>query len=176
MVVCPSATRDAVLIGGAARRYIPRQQEAPSILLIPAGNQSGRPDLNRGPHRPERCALPGCATPRCRRQYHTRRQPRPAIVRADAWRALTDILAELDRLLEPGRFEDYCPNGLQVPGREEVATSQPACARSLELFERAAAERADLVLVHHGAFWDAEPRALDAAPKRAAEGAASTPT
>ena len=25
---------------------------------------SGRPDLNRGPHRPERCALPGCATPR----------------------------------------------------------------------------------------------------------------
>src|ERR1700749_3064384 len=28
---------------------------------------SGRPDLNRGPHRPERCALPGCATPRERR-------------------------------------------------------------------------------------------------------------
>ncbi len=27
-------------------------------------SQSGRPDLNRGPHRPERCALPGCATPR----------------------------------------------------------------------------------------------------------------
>ena len=26
--------------------------------------QSGRPDLNRRPHRPERCALPGCATPR----------------------------------------------------------------------------------------------------------------
>ena len=25
----------------------------------------GRADLNRGPHRPERCALPGCATPRC---------------------------------------------------------------------------------------------------------------
>ena len=28
------------------------------------GFSSGRPDLNRGPHRPERCALPGCATPR----------------------------------------------------------------------------------------------------------------
>ena len=26
--------------------------------------QSGRRDLNSGPHRPERCALPGCATPR----------------------------------------------------------------------------------------------------------------
>ena len=28
------------------------------------GFASGRPDLNRGPHRPERCALPSCATPR----------------------------------------------------------------------------------------------------------------
>ena len=28
---------------------------------------SGRPDLNRGPRRPERRALPGCATPRRRR-------------------------------------------------------------------------------------------------------------
>jgi hypothetical protein len=28
--------------------------------------ESGRPDSNRGPHRPERCALPGCATPRRR--------------------------------------------------------------------------------------------------------------
>jgi hypothetical protein len=27
-------------------------------------NQSGRRDSNSGPHRPERCALPGCATPR----------------------------------------------------------------------------------------------------------------
>jgi hypothetical protein len=35
-----------------------------------AGLLSGRPDLNRGPHRPERCALPGCATPRCG-QYPT---------------------------------------------------------------------------------------------------------
>jgi hypothetical protein len=38
----------------------------PSALKIPAKARflSGRPDLNRGPHRPERCALPGCATPR----------------------------------------------------------------------------------------------------------------
>src|SRR5665811_1671320 len=32
---------------------------------ISGGFISGRPDSNRGPHRPERCALPGCATPRC---------------------------------------------------------------------------------------------------------------
>src|ERR1700729_3806763 len=32
---------------------------------------SGRPDLNRGPHRPERCALPGCATPRIEPVSHS---------------------------------------------------------------------------------------------------------
>src|SRR5438876_8737507 len=45
--------------------------------------ESGRPDLNRGPHRPERCALPGCATPRRVAKY--RRGPwaffRPALGR-----------------------------------------------------------------------------------------------
>ena len=75
-------------------------------------------------------------------------------------------MGELDRLLEPGRFEDYCPNGLQVPGREEVATVATGVSAQLELFERAAAEGADLLLVHHGTFWNSEPLALDLAKKR----------
>jgi dinuclear metal center YbgI/SA1388 family protein len=79
---------------------------------------------------------------------------------------LTDIIGELDRLLEPGRFEDYCPNGLQVPGRAEVSTVATGVSAQLELFERAAAEGADLVLTHHGAFWNSEPRALDTPAKR----------
>ena len=32
-----------------------------------------------------------------------------------------DIVAFLDALLEPGTFEDLGPNGLQVPGAEEVS-------------------------------------------------------
>jgi dinuclear metal center YbgI/SA1388 family protein len=79
---------------------------------------------------------------------------------------LTEIIAELDHLLEPARFDDYCPNGLQVPGREDVASVVTGVSAQLELFERAAAEGADLVLVHHGTFWNSEPRALDAARKR----------
>ena len=43
-----------------------------------------------------------------------------AIVRRVPAATATDILAELDRLLEPERFEDYGPNGLQVPGASEV--------------------------------------------------------
>ena len=37
--------------------------------------------------------------------------------------ALTELIAYLDELLEPGRFNDYGPNGLQVPGTEESAWS-----------------------------------------------------
>ncbi|TML00170.1 MAG: Nif3-like dinuclear metal center hexameric protein [Actinobacteria bacterium] len=80
--------------------------------------------------------------------------------------ALAEIINELDALLEPARFEDYCPNGLQVPGPEQVATVATGVSAHLELFELAAVANADLLVVHHGLFWDSSPRALDAALKR----------
>jgi dinuclear metal center YbgI/SA1388 family protein len=67
--------------------------------------------------------------------------------------ATAEILAELDRLLQPSRFEDYGPNGLQVPGAEKVQTLATGVSASAELFELAAAERAEMLLVHHGLFW-----------------------
>lgn len=79
---------------------------------------------------------------------------------------LSEILDELERLLQPGRFQDYGPNGLQVPGKEEVATVASGVSAHAELFELAAAERADLVLVHHGLFWGSGPGPIDAALKR----------
>ena len=75
---------------------------------------------------------------------------------------LRDAIAELDGLLEPARFRDYCPNGLQVPGGVEVAKVATGVSASAELFERAAGEGANLVVVHHGLFWGASPRAIDA--------------
>ncbi len=75
-------------------------------------------------------------------------------------------MAELDRLLEPGRFKDYCPNGLQVPGGTEVARVATGVSASAELFERAAAEQAELVVVHHGLFWGSTPTAIDPRMKR----------
>ena len=35
--------------------------------------------------------------------------------------ALSELGAYLDQCLQPGRFNDYCPNGLQVEGRDTVA-------------------------------------------------------
>jgi dinuclear metal center YbgI/SA1388 family protein len=79
---------------------------------------------------------------------------------------LTDAVAELDRLLEPWRFDDYCPNGLQVPGREEVARVATGVSASVELFEGAIAEQADLLVVHHGLFWGSRGAAIDVRMKR----------
>jgi dinuclear metal center YbgI/SA1388 family protein len=78
---------------------------------------------------------------------------------------LSDALDELNRLLEPGRFRDYCPNGLQVPGRAEVARVATGVSASAELFERAIGEQADLLIVHHGLFWGSQPAPIDARMK-----------
>ena len=79
---------------------------------------------------------------------------------------LADLIAHLDALLAPGRFRDYGPNGLQVPGPATVQTVVTGVSASAELFERAAAEGADLVLVHHGLFWSRAPLTLGEAAKR----------
>jgi len=75
--------------------------------------------------------------------------------------ATSDEAPRLERLLEPGRFEDYCVNGLQVPGAGEVQTLATGVSAHAELFELAAAERADMLLVHHGLFWGDGVRAID---------------
>jgi dinuclear metal center YbgI/SA1388 family protein len=80
--------------------------------------------------------------------------------------ATTDILQELDRILDPGRFDDYGPNGLQVPGPAEVETVATGVSANLQLFELAAAKRAQLLLVHHGLFWGSSPGPIDATLKR----------
>jgi dinuclear metal center YbgI/SA1388 family protein len=79
---------------------------------------------------------------------------------------LREIIDELDRLLESARFQDYCLNGLQVPGPDRVSTLATGVSAHLELFELAAAEGAELLLVHHGLFWGAGIQAVDASLKR----------
>jgi dinuclear metal center YbgI/SA1388 family protein len=75
---------------------------------------------------------------------------------------VSEILAEADRLLEPARFDDFSVNGLQVPGPERVERIATGVSAHAELFERAAATGAGLVIVHHGLFWGSGVRAIDA--------------
>ncbi|MGQ9723904.1 MAG: Nif3-like dinuclear metal center hexameric protein [Tepidimonas sp.] len=63
------------------------------------------------------------------------------------------LLAALDALLDPARFQDYGPNGLQVEGRRQVRRLVSGVSASLALIEAAIAAGADAILVHHGLFW-----------------------
>jgi dinuclear metal center YbgI/SA1388 family protein len=66
----------------------------------------------------------------------------------------------LNRLLDTARFHDYCPNGLQVEGRNEVRCLVSGVTASFELLEAAVAVNADVILVHHGYFWRGEDSCL----------------
>lgn len=63
------------------------------------------------------------------------------------------LAGALDDLLQPSRFKDYGPNGLQVEGRAEVRKLVSGVTASRALIEAAVAEGADAILVHHGLFW-----------------------
>jgi dinuclear metal center YbgI/SA1388 family protein len=73
---------------------------------------------------------------------------------------IDELISHLDDLLDPAAFRDYGPNGLQVPGRTEIQSIVSGVSAHRELIDRALALRADLVLVHHGLFWDFHPTGL----------------
>ncbi len=78
---------------------------------------------------------------------------------------LSEAISYLDELLEIGDFQDYGPNGLQVPGSRELSLVVTAVSAHRELFEQAAAAGAQLVVAHHGLFWDFHPRVITPAMK-----------
>ena len=63
------------------------------------------------------------------------------------------LLQTFDDLLQPERFKDYGPNGLQVEGRQTVARIVSGVTASRALIEAAIRARADAIFVHHGLFW-----------------------
>jgi len=74
--------------------------------------------------------------------------------------ARDEILAFCDELLDVSSFEDYGPNGLQVPGRAEVNRITTGVTANLELLREAVDSGAELVLTHHGLLWGSELSAL----------------
>jgi dinuclear metal center YbgI/SA1388 family protein len=73
---------------------------------------------------------------------------------------ITSIITALDELLSPGDYRDLGPNGLQVPGPTEIEKVVTGVSAQRALVERAVAAGAQLVLVHHGLFWDFQPAGL----------------
>ncbi|MEX2253333.1 MAG: Nif3-like dinuclear metal center hexameric protein [Thermoleophilaceae bacterium] len=75
------------------------------------------------------------------------------------------MIAFLDDLLEIDAFDDYGPNGLQVPGAAEVELVATGVSAHRELFERTAEAGAQLVICHHGIFWGKGPAAITPAQR-----------
>lgn len=65
----------------------------------------------------------------------------------------SSLLRACDALLEPSRFKDYGPNGLQVEGRAVVRRMVSGVTASRALIEAAIEAEADTLFVHHGLFW-----------------------
>ena len=74
--------------------------------------------------------------------------------------SLNELNAELNYLLKPEQFNDYCPNGLQVEGRKEVNKIVSGVTACRALIEAAIEAEADLILVHHGYFWKGEDQTI----------------
>jgi dinuclear metal center YbgI/SA1388 family protein len=68
----------------------------------------------------------------------------------------TDLVAYIDQLLSPNQFKDYCPNGLQVAGKENIEVLVTGVTASQALIDAAIEMKADAILVHHGYFWRGE--------------------
>lgn len=66
------------------------------------------------------------------------------------------LIGWLDQLLQSSKIRDYCPNGLQVEGRERIAHIVTGVTASQALIDEAIALGADTLLVHHGYFWKGE--------------------
>ena len=63
------------------------------------------------------------------------------------------LLQSLNTLLQPERFRDYGPNGLQVEGSRQIRKIVSGVTASRALIEAAIATEADAIFVHHGLFW-----------------------
>lgn len=80
--------------------------------------------------------------------------------------SLAQLTATFDRILEPARFRDYAPNGLQVEGRPRVARLVSGVTACQALVDAAVEVGADAIVVHHGYFWRNEAPVLTGMKRR----------
>src|SRR5918999_2103964 len=72
-----------------------------------------------------------------------------------------DIVDFARELLDLDSYHDYGPMGVQVVGAEEVSKIAASVSSSRAAFEQAQEVGAQLLIVHHGLFWEGDPRIVD---------------
>ncbi|MFP4402787.1 MAG: Nif3-like dinuclear metal center hexameric protein [Nanoarchaeota archaeon] len=66
---------------------------------------------------------------------------------------LNDIVNFLNTYLENDKFIDSSYNGLQFEGKKTIKKIAFAVDSGIEIFNKAIKENADMLIVHHGLFW-----------------------
>ena len=79
---------------------------------------------------------------------------------------INELQTYLTKIFQPEKFNDYCPNGLQVEGKSEIHKIVTGVTASMALLEAARNAGADAILVHHGYFWRGENQAITGNKKR----------
>lgn len=80
--------------------------------------------------------------------------------------SIQQLTTYLNGLLRVQEISDYCPNGLQVEGNEEVTHIVTGVTASQALVDAAIAQGADTLLVHHGYFWKGESQTITGMKKK----------
>jgi len=77
------------------------------------------------------------------------------------------LVGALNKLLQPEKFEDYCPNGLQVEGKDNIRKIITGVSICEDLIDKAIAKKADTIIVHHGLIWKQDdPRVVSIKKRR----------
>ena len=73
---------------------------------------------------------------------------------------IQQLVSYCNHFLHIDLFKDYCPNGLQLQGKNQVKKIVAGVTASHALIDKAIAHQADVLLVHHGFFWKGEDPVL----------------
>jgi len=76
------------------------------------------------------------------------------------------LFEHLNQLLQPWQVRDFCPNGLQVEGCEQIKKVVTGVTATQALIEAAIEQQADAIFVHHGYFWKGEKESIVGMKKR----------
>ncbi|MBQ4838753.1 Nif3-like dinuclear metal center hexameric protein [Pseudoalteromonas luteoviolacea] len=76
------------------------------------------------------------------------------------------LVNQLTELLKPFQISDFCPNGLQVEGKDNIKKVITGVTASQALIDVAIEKNADALLVHHGYFWKGEEQSITGMKKR----------
>ena len=78
----------------------------------------------------------------------------------------SELLSVLNDVLKPSQIRDFCPNGLQVEGKDHITKIVTGVTASQALIDAAIAQKADAIIVHHGYFWKNEAYPITGMKKR----------